>query len=314
MKTMKWLLKREFWEHKGMLYWAPMVVSGLIMLAVAGGALRAILGGHMHTKVAAHAAGMPAESREQLVNAIANLYLATSAPLMAMLGVIVFFYCLGALYDERRDRSILFWKSLPVSDNETVLSKVIMAACVAPLITIAMAIVMSIVLLMLGLLIGAFNGINLFGAVLSHSSVYLAPLQMVGMLPVYVLWALPTIGWLLMVSAWARSKVFLWAVGVPLLSILGVRWTEYLLNLPASTEWFAHNVVLRALTGLAPGAWLSMEQVDPHKLVNGQMVDFGLVFKESWLTLTGPSVWVGAIAGVAMIVAAMRLRRWKDEG
>src|SRR3546814_20822192 len=50
--------------------------------------------------------------------------------LVVVLGFVVFFYCLGALYDDRRDRSILFWKSLPVSDASTVLSKVFSAPAI----------------------------------------------------------------------------------------------------------------------------------------------------------------------------------------
>ena len=49
-----------------------------------------------------------------------------------VLGVVVFFFCLGALFDDRKDRSVLFWKSLPISDQATVLSKVAMALVVAP--------------------------------------------------------------------------------------------------------------------------------------------------------------------------------------
>ncbi|WP_210235883.1 ABC-2 transporter permease, partial [Mesorhizobium sp. M1C.F.Ca.ET.212.01.1.1] len=60
---------------------------------------------------------------------------------IGVLAFVVFFYCLGALYDDRRDRSILFWKSLPLSDTQTVLSKVISALIVAPLIAVIAGII-----------------------------------------------------------------------------------------------------------------------------------------------------------------------------
>lgn len=75
---------------------------------------------------------------------------------------------------------------------------------------------------MLLLIVGivfAVTGANLFGLILSNANFYLAPLRLIGLLPVYLVWALPTIGWLMMVSAWARSKVFLWAVGTLLPSL-----------------------------------------------------------------------------------------------
>ncbi|MGZ8304721.1 MAG: hypothetical protein ACXW2U_19610, partial [Telluria sp.] len=248
------------------------------------------------------------------VQAMSTGYLAASAPLFVMLSVIVFFYCLSAMFEERRDRSILFWKSLPVSDQQTVLSKVVIAMCVAPLITIAVATFASVLILLLTCAALAFRGINLFGVVLSTPQVYLAPLQIVGLLPVYALWALPTVGWLLMVSAWAKSKVFLWAVGTPVIAIIIVKWANTLMGVGINADWFIQNVVARGLLGLVPGAWFGFEQISPVLLTAGRQIDTTSVFLQSWMTLAGPSVWVGAIAGAAMIFAAMRLRRWKDEG
>lgn len=325
MNTMTWLLRREFWEHKGAFFWAPVVV-GLAMIAFVGATImynigaggakgRLIVNGHA-ADMSMAINNMPQETRESIVNMMASGYVAAAAPLIMMLTVIVFFYCLGALYDERRDRSILFWKSLPLSDQMTVLSKVVTALAVAPLITIAAASATSLLLLLIALAAIAFKGVNLFGMVLSNPAVYLTPLQLLALLPVYILWALPTVGWLLMVSAWARSKVFLWAVGTPILAIVIVKWVNFLLGASINVDWFVHNVVARALGGLIPGAWLIFERVQPESLlsVTQRGVDVSAVFSQSWLTLAGPSVWIGALAGAAMLFAAMRLRRWRDEG
>jgi ABC-2 type transport system permease protein len=259
---------------------------------------------------------IPAAERAQVIDVVSNVYLATAAPLYLMLSVVVFFYCLGALYDERRDRSILFWKSLPVSDPQTVLSKVLTALCVAPLITIAMATFTSVLLLLIGGLVLAVNGINLFGDVLSNPAVYLAPLRVLGLLPVYIVWALPTVGWLLMVSAWARSKVFLWAVGAPLIAMVIVKWVEVLFGIDMNLHWFGQNVLARGFVGLFPGIWLPLDHVPTSTMVQGDhgVVDMASVFLQSWKSLGSPHAWLGALAGAAMIYAAMRLRRWKDEG
>jgi ABC-2 type transport system permease protein len=332
MKTMKWLLQREFWEHKGSMFWAPIVVGAAMVMFVGTMVAYGLSSGKMHFnenvtrvdgKIVSHTHGqtlsaaynaMPANERQQIVDGIASGYLATSAPLFLMLSVVVFFYCLGALYDERRDRSILFWKSLPVSDQMTVLSKVLTAVIVAPVVTIAVATFTSVLLLLIGGTVLAFNGINLFGEVLSSSAIYLAPLQIFGLLPVYIMWALPTVGYLLMVSAWARSKVFLWAVGVPLIIIVVVSWVQYLFGMRLDTEWFAQHVLARGLTGLLPGVWLPMQSVDVNLMTQSNVVSLGGVFTQSWKTMASPHAWGGAIVGIAMIFAAMRLRRWKDEG
>ena len=323
MKTMKWLVQREFWEHKGSIFWAPIVVASAIVLFIGGTIMYATSMGKFGGQIVINGReanmtlafnSMSPQDQEMFVNAMSTGYMAAAAPLYIMLSVVVFFYCLSAMFEERRDRSILFWKSLPVSDQQTVLSKVATALIVAPVITIAVASFASVLILLITCATLSFKGINLFGAVLSSPQVYMAPLQVFGMLPVYALWALPTVGWLLMVSAWAKSKVFLWAVGTPVIAIIIIKWAEKLLGTAMNADWFIQNVVARGLLGLLPGAWFGFEQVQPELLTAGRTMSFGNVFAQSWMTLTGPSVWIGAIAGGLMIFAAMRLRRWKDEG
>jgi ABC-2 type transport system permease protein len=337
MKTMKWLIRREFWEHKGMFFWAPIVVS-LIMIALIGTAFLyginstgfqgSISVNGNETSLNTMVVNMTDDEKISWASLTAGGYMALSAPLFLMLGVVAFFYCLGALYEERRDRSILFWKSLPVSDQATVLSKIATALGLAPLIAIAAATVTSVVLLLVICSGLAFKGVNVFGMILSNPAVYLTPLQVLGLLPVYILWALPTIGWLLMVSAWARSKVFLWAVGTPVLAIVVLKWSDHLFNFShgmaqvvdgrsvSVVDWFVQNIVFRGLAGLMPGAWFGFASTSPDQLrdSSGQGLDMGAIFTQSWITLSGPSVWIGAAVGIAMIFAAMRLRRWRDEG
>jgi ABC-2 type transport system permease protein len=327
MKTMKWLLRREFWENKGSMMWAPLVVGALMVVFVALSTAYGAATGKFdkHTSYSMDGkttvtntvkfSSIPDEAKLEMADKVADMYVLTAAPLYLMLSVIVFFYCLGALYEERRDRSILFWKSLPVSDGQTVLSKVATAALVAPLITIAIGTFVSMLFMLIVGIGMATQGVNMFALVLGNGNFYLAPLRVLAMLPVYVLWALPTIGWLLMVSAWARSKVFLWAVGTPLIAIIVVKWVNYMLGGGININWFIQNVVARALLGLFPGSWFVGDKLNQQAFTHGDHAgNFGTVFTHSWMTLTGPSVWLGAIAGAAMIFAAMRLRRWKDEG
>lgn len=329
MKTMKWLLRREFWENKGSMFWAPLVVA-LVMLTFIGGTMAyavathgigdsVVINGHPMSKMQALSA-LPLAERAKIADIVANTYLAAAAPLFAVLAVVVFFYCLAALYDDRRDRSILFWKSLPVSDQMTVLSKVVTALVVAPMITIAIGTAVSLLMLVIGLAAAASSGLNLFGLVLGDPNFYLAPVRVIGLLPVYVLTAIPTVGWLLMVSAWARSKVFLWAVGVPLLLSVLAKWASYITSqyMDGGVDFvgFVHHVVVRGLGGLVPGIWLAFHEVPRAALVDQAQhtIDAAGVFTQSYLTLLQPGLWIGVVAGGAMIFAAMRLRRWRDEG
>jgi ABC-2 type transport system permease protein len=329
MNTMKWLLRREFWEHKGGFVWAP-VIAALIMVVLVGGVLGyGIASGKMHgdsisiqvdgeevynTTIAKAVTG---EKRAQMASLAANNYIAVGAPIFIVLPIVAFFYCLAALYDDRRDRSILFWKSLPISDADTVLSKLVTVLVVAPLITIGVATAAALAILLFAGIATSYHGVSLFGPVLTDENFYLAPLYLVGMLPVYILWALPTAGWLLLVSSWAKSKVFLWAVGVPLIAAVLLKWLEYLLALtytgPALNIGHAVQRVLEAiLLGLIPGTWF-MNAGGELPMPTHSGFDMLTMLAYSWSTLSSPALWAGALAGVAMILGAIRLRRWRDE-
>ncbi|NVM77244.1 ABC-2 type transport system permease protein [Duganella sp. SG902] len=314
MKTMKWLIKREMWENKGMLLWTPVVIA----VAVAVLALASIfLGKSGNFEVQGQHIGsvtIEGKMRAQIAEMMAQAYVAAGMPVLMLLSLLVFFYCLNALHDERRDRSLLFWKSLPVSDFTTVMSKLLLAVVVAPLIAIGIAIALGLVILLAACVMLAMHGTNMFGAVLSQPDFYLTPLRLVGLLPVYALWALPTVGWLLMVSSMARSKVFLWAVGTPLITTLLMLWAEKALHLGFNTGWFASNVTSRLLLSVVPGSWLNF----PHKeemteAVAQRMAVPEVIFNLSWASLGNASMWVGAIAGVAMIAVAVTMRRRREE-
>ena len=328
MNTMKWLVRREFWEHKGAMFWAPIVAAALLFCLVSGTVLYGAAQGEFQRELSVKLASkgdrtimiekglgaLPMEQKTQIAEIASNGYLALAAPLFLMLAVISFFYCLSALHEERRDRSILFWKSLPVSDAQTVLSKVLTAGIVAPLITIAVGVFLSLLTLFVVAAVAAFEGINLFGMVLSNANFYLAPLALVGLVPVYLVWALPTIGWLLMVSSWAKSKVFLWAVGAPLLVIGMIKWVNYIFGVGIRMEWVAENILVRGLMGLVPGNWMGMVKMDKATMANNTSMILSDIFTNSWMTLATPQALIGAAAGAAMIFAAVRIRRWKDEG
>ncbi len=328
MNTMKWLLRREFWEHKGAMLWAPLVAAALLFCLLSGTVLYGAAQGEFKQEltiklqskgdrthvIEAGLGSIPQDAKVQMAEVAANGYIGLAAPLFAMLAVVAFFYCLSALSEERRDRSILFWKSLPVSDTQTVLSKVLTAGIVAPLITITVGVFLSVLTLFVVGAVAAFEGINLFGMILSNANFYLTPFALVGLLPVYLVWALPTIGWLLMVSSWAKSKVFLWAVGAPLLAVAMLKWATFILGAGIRMDWVMENVVARGLLGLVPGNWMGLAHLDKASMAANKSMILGDIFTASWMTLATPQAIIGAVAGVAMIFAAIRIRRWKDEG
>ncbi len=320
MNTFKWLLQREYWEHKGAFFWAPLVVGALmtafitismvIALSGAGDGLR--ING---VNIAKLAAAMTPEQASAFAEKFIFSYAGITMPIFIVLGICIFFFCLGALFDERRDRSVLFWKSLPISDNATVLSKVVFAIGIAPVMAFVIATVTSLIIVLVVCVAAAAAGVNIFGSVMTNPATYVAPLQIAAILPIYAMWALPTIGWLLMVSAWARTKPLLWAVAVPVMAGIMMSWAERLLSLGVDVAWFWKNIIGRLLGSVFPGAWLSVDKRMPESdSGSGALTAFSEVLQQSWQLLAGANLWLGAAAGAAMIYVAIRLRGWRDEG
>jgi len=320
MNTMKWLMQREYWENKGMLFWTPAIIAGLM---VAFTAVMLIVGNNMEMHFNGEGLSrfheMSAVQRHELASAVGAAFPMMATPLYILMSFVVFFYCLGALYDDRRDRSILFWKSLPVSDVTTVLSKVAVATVAAPLIVAAIGFVASLAIMLMTSIALSFHGVNVFSDLLSSTNLWLSPFRMLSLIPVYLLWALPTVGWLLMVSSWARNKVFLWAVGTPLMTGALLAWANYAFKLGINIEWFFSQVVLRLLGSVLPGAWFMFDKSAREAMEHapgmendptGQIAGF---FNQAYNSLASPALWVGVAAGVAMIAAAIWMRRWREE-
>jgi ABC-2 type transport system permease protein len=143
-----------------------------------------------------------------------------------------------------------------------------------------------------------------------------SPFAMAGSLlasiPVYALWALPTAGWLLLCSAWARSKPFLWAIMIPVFSGIFVSWFDLMNVFNLESGWFWQNIVARALLSLVPGSWLGqadLGRVTPDSVDRITQVINPVV---TWSMLQTPQLWIGAVAGAAMIFAAIQLRRRRE--
>ena len=320
MNTFKWLLKREFWEHKGGFLWMPIIVGTIMTSVIAVSLIIAVSG----VKDGMQINGVPVsnlanlmdpQQRAEFAAGIVYGYAGLTVPILMALSICVFFFCLSALFDDRKDRSVLFWKSLPLSDASTVLSKVAMAIGIAPVIAVVIATITAIVSGFLICLAAAAAGVNIFGEVLSNPGAYLAPVQLAAMLPIYALWALPTVGWLLMVSAWARTKPFLWALGVPLLTGTLLSWVNGMFRFDWNMGWFWKNIIGRLLGSVLPGSWLgeSGRTLPGEATLRGSTAMSDLL-AHSWHLLTGANIWIGVAIGAAMIYAAVRLRGWRDEG
>ncbi len=326
MNTYKWLIRREYWENRGMLLLVPGALSGLLILFMLAAVFKGQnMGLHFDDGDMSGMSVGPGTTvqlggryLQMVVDGLSTIFPLMAAPLYLSLAFVVFFYALGALYDERRDRSILFWKSLPVSDAATVLSKALLALILIPFGMVVIALATAFVMLLIAGVGLALRGSNILPLLLTSPRLWLGPLKVLSLVPVYALWALPTVGWLLMVSSWARSKVFLWAVGTPVLAGAVLGWAQGGLGLAINAEWIAGNVIARLLTSVVPGTWLMSDSVRPLLPRGVGAENPGSVadslYQLSWSSLGTPHLWIGAFAGAAMIGVAIWLRRRREEG
>ena len=143
--------------------------------------------------------------------------------------------------------------------------------------------------------------------------------SMIAMIPVYALWALPTVGWLLLCSAWSKSKPFLWAIMLPVFAGIFISWFDIMNLFNLQSGWFWKNIVARGLLSAVPGTWFDAVTINNAHITSSEAapqiesVYQLLSLKTTYSVLLTPQLWIGAAAGAAMIYAAIRLRRWRDD-
>jgi ABC-2 type transport system permease protein len=274
-----WSVWRELWENRS-IYVAPAIVAVVVLF------------GFLVSTV-----GLPERRRDALLGDPAKARAAIEGPYDVAAMMLIFtafivgvFYCLDALHGERRDRSILFWKSLPVSDRTTLLSKATIPLAVLPLVTFAIVVATQLVMML-------WTSVLLISHGMSPASTWTyVPLFRNSFILLYglaaiALWHAPIYGWALLVSGWARRATFLWAV-VPFLAI------GFFEKITFGTSHFA-SMLKDRLMGFAPEAFaFSMHSVNSPQLTPGRY-------------LSTPGLWLGLLFATLFVAAAVRLRRYR---
>lgn len=322
VNTFAWLLKREYWEHRGGFLRAPLITALIFLALTLMALITAEITAHrfnldfnnMHIQQLAQNIG---ENNAAKVTAGIDIGLISlGAPIGIVLFFVVFFYLLGALYDDRRDRSVLFWKSLPVSDTQTVLSKVVAATLIAPVIAVAAMIALHLGFLILLSLYASIHGINPFPLLWSPLHLVTLWLKLIALIPLNAIWALPCIGWLLLCSSYARSKPFLWAIAVPAIAGVVVWWIDLMSQLSLPRTWFWEHIAGRALFSVFPGSWANTDSIRALTHFNENGIDpLGSMLSINSIKslLLSADLWIGAIVGIAMIAASIWFRRKRTE-
>jgi ABC-2 type transport system permease protein len=280
-RALYWSVRRELWENR-YVYLAPLGVAAVFLF------------GHLIGMI-----HLPAEMRqlssvdpEQYREAILRPYNIAAAFMMGTYILVTLFYCADALHGERRERSILFWKSLPVSDLTTVLAKASIPFVLLPLLTFAITLVLQFTILLLSSAVLLASGLRVASLWTHLPVVQMSLLLLYHIMTAHALWPAPVYCWLLLVSGWARRAAFLWAA-LPVLAIAGVEKIAF------HTEHFA-TLVGHRLIGNTTAVGFTPPEIFPTDpmthITPGQF-------------LISPSLWIGLAVAAAFLAAAVRLRR-----
>jgi ABC-2 type transport system permease protein len=281
MNVLPMLIRREFWEHR-VLVIAPVALClvYLVLCALAGANFNV---GRVYVgSVEPTSAGF-----------LFVMHVVFTGLLYGLMSIVAFYYLCDCLYAERKDRSILFWKSLPVSDAMTVISKLVVALIAVPLVVYALALVTNLLTLV------AFKIAFQFQPPRSTSPHWtvLSWLRLNGYLLadvfVLALWFAPVAAYQLLVSVVAPRAVMVWTVLPPLALILG----QYLLF----DNWSIGQFVLHRLGAVS--------LVGGH----GGGVDGVIEGVNALPVLLQPELWIGVAVAAVLVFATIRIRRHRDD-
>ena len=276
-----WSVRRELWENRS-IYLAPLSVAGVFLLGFLISTIH--LPGKIHDlELGVHQS-----------NVTATPYDIMSGVMMLTTMLVNVFYCADALYGERRDRSILFWKSLPVSDLTTVLAKASIPLVIVPLVAWVIAIALQWIMLLLTSAVLLGSGVTV-SALWTQSSFFRTSLLLLyHLFTAHTLWPAPVFCWLLLVSGWARRATLLWAA-LPVIALGGLEAIVF-------HTWHFAALVGTRLIGAAPAIDLrSPDTLPTNPMTHITPANF----------LSTPGLWIGLAFCAICLAAAVRLRRYQ---
>jgi ABC-2 type transport system permease protein len=238
--------------------------------------------------------------------ALLAILVGNTVPFIIAGAILTVFYCLDSLYAERKNKSILFWRSLPITDAETVISKFLTTAIAIPVIAFGVIVVTHLVIL-------AITGV--FVSIEGGSSMLLvwksAPLFDVwaGILIITLLipiWFSPFIGWFLFVSAWTKRSPLLMAF-LPLILLPVLEYWVFRTHLIGDAIRTRFDQ-LPIFKGIEPELFF-----DEQEFVANMDAISLLAYIDVGEFLTSPQMWAGVIVCGLLMTAAIYVRRYRDE-
>jgi ABC-2 type transport system permease protein len=280
-RRLYWSVRRELWENRS-IYLAPLAVACIVLVGFFVGLFA----------LPARTRAALALSAPELRETIQQPYVIAAIVLMAVDLLVALFYCADALYGERRDRSVLFWKSLPVSDLTAVLAKAAIPLLVLPLVTFLATVATQVIMLVVSSAVLAANGMSSSVLWAHVPLVEIARINFGHLVVFHGFWYAPFYAWLLLASAWAPRLPFLWAVLPPL--AVGIIERIAFGTTHVATLLQQHFFGGPDMSSEAGSPGMTMDMLAPHPI--GHL-------------LTSPGLWIGLAVSAVFFFGAVRLRR-----
>jgi ABC-2 type transport system permease protein len=304
VKSFKALIKREYWEHRGAMFLTPAIMAavfaGLLILSAFGNDIDITNNGETFS---------PWDHLPRAVDAFEKLddnersrgvQIGLYAPIVLfgfVMLIISLFYALGSLYDERKDRSILFWKSLPISDTSTVLSKFVSVIILIPILYFAITVAFQLFLLLfttVGAWFGGSSGVTIWASSNLFEVLFNSLFSMI----VASLWLAPIWSWLMLASSWANKVAFLWGT-LPIFMI------------SVAEGWVFHSSHFIEMIGKRIANGFTILNSNMHFLAGGDMFDVHVMH---WYEVfANVEFWAGLMVSAAFLAGAIYTRRHRDE-
>ncbi|GAB4113628.1 MAG: ABC transporter permease [Wenzhouxiangellaceae bacterium] len=300
------LIRREFWEHRWAFIYAPLIIAGLVLVLLVMGMFFAME--IDNTRLFTESA-----MREFAANSTSDKHTLMRIPLLGLvvnftgiMQIVLFFYLVGALYDERKDRSILFWKSLPVSDTTTIASKLATAGIAVPLVYMLTAAALQLIFLLVGSGYALAAEVPLWSTIWAPAGLPELWASVLVAIPVQMLWALPLFGWFLLVSAFAPRLPWMIALAIP--GLIGLFQNYF--SLLDRFKLADHNLwiifIQRFGEGVLPMSFSFDGDINDEVILSGVLDAFSL--GNNLARLGRLDLWLGVLVGLALLYAAIRIR------
>ena len=294
IQVLKAMTVREIQEHKVAFVYAPFFVSIILCLVIAS----VYFGGtNIQTDQFNFSTEYYDEEIRQAMQSVSSIsridivrtgLLVLGFPILLTVGFGLLAYSLSTFADERKDRSLIFWRSLPVSDLTTVLSKVFVVTLIVPLMVLPYIILLQLVAMTSASIFFATNDIVSFSW-LWGSYIITDWFRIIFSLWAQALWSLPLFLWLMLAGTFAARPIA--GAIVPPVILIVLEGVIFKTNLVL--EFIENRIGFWSRSDSFPKEYQELRVVD--------ITDILLLFSTQ-------AFWIGILASVILVAGIVYFR------